>query len=295
MRDPQLAAIATLEPLEGPDRPRVGLCVIASNTSRHLDDYTRFSESADVLLIEKPISSSLESLRGFDITPPTTKVSVSAPLRFLEGFGAVQSQLGTLGVITGVNVESRSWLPSWRPGTNFRGSYSADAKHGGVLLDLVHEIDYCLLLFGAPVTLSATLSHRSVLDIASESTAHMLWGYGAYELHMVLDYVSRPPSRSLTIFGTLGSLRWDLLKASVAWRYHDEGRAEMASFPDDLNRDIVLVRQICAIAEGGSDLRLSSLTQAWQAVAVCDLAKESSRNLSVTLDASEALDVNHAE
>jgi predicted dehydrogenase len=294
LRDSGLAEIATLERLGERSRPHVELCVIASKTERHLDDYRRFVDSADVLLIEKPITSSIRAMNAFDISCPTADVAVASPLRFTEGFGVVQAHIESLGTITGVNVECRSWLPAWRPGTDFRTSYSADATHGGVLLDLVHEIDYCLQLFGSPAGLSATLSHDSVLGIASESSVHLLWRYGAYDLRMVLDYVSRPPSRSLTIYGTRGSLRWDLLQAYMTLWGHDDGIAEAVNFPDDLDRDLILAHQIVATTERGNDPRVSSVAQAWQAVAVCDLAKESSRQFGIMLDARTALAVPDA-
>jgi predicted dehydrogenase len=268
--------------------------VIASNTERHLEDYGRFRDFADVLLIEKPISSSIHALGGFDISCPTTEVAVASPLRFMEGFGVVQALIGTLGKVTGVSVECRSWLPSWRPGTDFRSSYSADATQGGVLLDLVHEIDYCLQLFGPPAELSATLSHDSLLGIASESTAHVLWRYGAFDLGMALDYVSRPPARGLAVYGTLRSLRWDLLAASVTLWDHTDGTTAVSAFPSDLDRDLVLTRQIVATAKRGLDPRVSTVAQAWQAVAVCDLAKESSRQSGIMLDARTALAVTDA-
>jgi predicted dehydrogenase len=294
LRDSGLAEIATLEGIGDLGRPHVELCIIASNTDRHLKDYSRFRDSADVVLIEKPLASSIHALSSFDISCPATEVSVASPLRFMEGFGLVQAHIKTLGRITGVGVECRSWLPSWREGTDFRTSYSADGMHGGVLLDLVHEIDYCLQLFGPPAELSATLSHDSVLGIAGESTAHLLWRYSAYDLLMVLDYVSRPPSRSLTVYGTLRSLRWDLLEASVESWDHNDGTTEVFNFPDDRDRDLGLARQIRAIAERGNDPRVSSVAQAWQAIAVCDLAKESSRQSGIMLDARTALAVTDA-
>lgn len=294
LRDPILDEVATVERLNEPDRPHVDLCVIATNTNRHVEDATSFRGSADLLLIEKPLSFSTQSLRGFDCSRPKAEVAVATPLRFMEGFGAVQATLAAVGEITGVSVECRSWLPSWRPGTDVRRSYSSDPIYGGVLLDLVHEIDYCLRLFGTPVGMNAALSRDSVLGISSESTAHLLWRYGAYDLRMVLDYVSLPPSRRLRVYGTRKSLAWDLLEASVTIWDHDRGTVEVATFPDDLDRDMVLLRQILATAGRSGDARVSSLEQAWQAVAVCDLAKESSRKSGVTLAASAALEVASA-
>ena len=50
-----------------------------------------------------------------------------------------------------VRVECQSWLPYWRPERDYRESYSARADEGGVLRDLVHELDYAIWAFGGPV------------------------------------------------------------------------------------------------------------------------------------------------
>ena len=290
LRDPSIMESVIFEALDDPAPPYVDLCVIASNTNRHLEDFWRYKESADVLLIEKPLSFSSDSLRDFDLSYPSHKIAVASPLRFLEGFGAVRAQLSALGEITGVSVQCRSWLPSWRPNSDFRRSYSADPIQGGVLLDLVHEVDYCLQLFGTPVELSAALGRQSVLGIDSESTANLLWRYGAYDLHMTLDYVSRPSARSVTVYGTEASFTWDLLEASVAVWDHLLGTCEISSFPDDLHRDLILERQIRATAARQGDPRISTLTQAFNAVALCDLAKESARRSGIELNTRDVLE-----
>ncbi len=285
LRDLTLTELVRLESFNEIGRPRVDLCVIATNTDRHLEDSSRFRDSADVQLIEKPLSHSTESLRGFDLTLPAHHAAVATPLRFMDGFAEVQGLLSSLGEILGVSVECRSWLPSWRPGTDFQSSYSADPIQGGVLLDLVHEVDYCLRLFGPPSKLAASLNHDSVLGIASESTAHVLWRYRGYDLHMVLDYVSRPPSRGLTIYGTMKSVSWDILKGTLSVWDHTLESVEISNFPKDLDRNLVLMRQISATAAGNGDPRVSSLAEGWQAVAVCDLAKESSHKSGILLEA----------
>ena len=48
------------------------------------------------------------------------------------------------------HVSCQSWLPDWRPGRDYRESYSARADEGGALRDLVPELDYATALLGRP-------------------------------------------------------------------------------------------------------------------------------------------------
>jgi len=289
LRDESLEQLVAVEELTNREPPHVELCVVATETIRHLQDAAHFSEYSELLLIEKPISFSTLSGSSLELSNSTAKFAVSTPLRFMNGFGAVRAALETCGEITGVSVECRSWLPSWRPGTDFRHSYSADPRQGGVLLDLIHEIDYCLQLFGLPNKLSSNLSHQSPLGISSESSAHLLWRFGNFDLQMVLDYVSRPPSRFIMIYGNEKSVKWDLLEATMTTWNHLLGSIEVVQFPDDLNRDLVLTRQIRAFVERSDNPLVSSVAQAWQALAMCDLAKQSSRQLGAALNVREPL------
>ena len=75
---------------------------------------------------------------------------------------------------------------------------------------------------------------------------------------------------------------------------HTDGTTVVTSFPSDLDRDLGLSRQILATAERANDPRVSSVAQAWQAVAVCDLAKKSSKESAVMLDARTGLAVPDA-
>ena len=295
LRNPELSGFASLEQYSALVRPKVDLCVIATDTIRHLEDATYFSDSTELLLIEKPLTYSAQALKDFHWSRSKARVAVSTPLRFMKAFSAVSSGIEEVGEVTGVTVECRSWLPAWRLGTDYRRSYSADSTQGGVLLDLIHEIDYCLQLFGVPDKLSATLTRESPLGISSESTAHLIWRYQYFDLQMVLDYVSRPHSRFIMIYGTEKSVKWDLLDASVTTWDHGLGTIEVLKFPEDLNMDIILMRQIFAFVERGGSPLVSSVSQALQALTMCDLAKESSRQLGAALNARGPLESVSAE
>lgn len=273
-RDPSLSQLAVLEPYDLGVRPTVDLTVIATRTSRHVADVQSFARSSRRVLIEKPIAPSFALGREVLSDGLAASAYVSAPLRFMKGYEMVARLLPTAGPIRAVEVACRSWLPDWRPGTDYRLSYSADAEEGGVLRDLVHEIDYSLRLFGAPATVSASFDHSEELDIAAEASAVMSWNYPGFVLSMTLDYVSRVPRRFLAVYGESATIMWNVLEGNVG--VHETGReGRLLHFPQDLSRDGALMRQLDAVVSSEGDPRLCTVPDALRAVALCDAARES--------------------
>ena len=61
------------------------------------------------------------------------------------------------------------YLPTWRPGTDYRQSYSASkSQGGGVLRDLSHDLDYTTWMLGGWRHLTAQGGHVSDLEITSD-------------------------------------------------------------------------------------------------------------------------------
>ena len=60
---------------------------------------------------------------------------------------------GTIGTPLRAHFTFGSYLPGWRPGTDYRQSYSAQRRlGGGVLLDVIHEVDYAAWVLGRGAT-----------------------------------------------------------------------------------------------------------------------------------------------
>lgn len=274
-RDTELSRLAVLEPYDLADRPTVDLTVVATRTGRHVADFEAFGGSSRRVLIEKPIAPSFDLGKGVLGNEVASSTFVSAPLRFMQGYEAVTRLIPAVGTIRAVEVACQSWLPDWRPGTDYRASYSADPEEGGVLRDLVHEIDYSLHLFGAPVSVNATLERSEELGIAAESSARMRWGYPGFVLSMTLDYVSREPRRFLAVHGESAKITWDVLEGTVAVAETGQGTRQLLRFPEDLSKDGVLMRQLDAVLPSEGNWRRCTVPDAMRAVALCDAARES--------------------
>ena len=85
--------------------------------------------------------------------------------------------------------------------------YSArKALGGGVTIDLIHEWDYLVDLFGAPQTLYNLKGQYSELEVDSDDVSLYIarWPHMLGEVH--LDYFGRGYRRSIELFTPAGSL-----------------------------------------------------------------------------------------
>jgi len=225
------------------------LVIVATDTSRHVADAIEALDAgAGRILVEKPVAPTRVQAEFLAAHARSSDVWVAAPLRAHEAFRQLITLVGDVGVPTSAHVRCQSWLPDWRPDRDYRESYSARLDEGGVLRDLVHELDYAEVLLGRPTLLGAQLDHTGPLDIEAEQAATLLWYTATAIVTCRLDYVTRPATRGITIRGQNGALDWDLTTATVT-HLDTTGGATTTSFPADLDRDSVMATQARAALE----------------------------------------------
>ncbi|WP_115789871.1 Gfo/Idh/MocA family protein [Arthrobacter silvisoli] len=278
---------ATAELVEAyPDAP-LDLVVVATDTRRHIGDTLEaLGHAPGAVLLEKPVAPAAADARVLLDHPRADTISVSAPLRFHQGFAVAAELLPRLGRVTSAQLASQSWLPSWRPNRDFRSSYSARKEDGGVLRDLVHDIDYPTMLLGAPTELHSVLG-SGILGIEAEESADILWDSPA-AVHLRLDYVTPVKTRNIRVATDEGALVWDVVRNRVALEWPDAESGSTGSveavFGDDADVDTVLARQSLSILQragidGGTTMdrfRPASLAEGVASVAICDAARTAS-------------------
>lgn len=198
---------------------RPDFAIVASPANLHIHHSISLVEAKIPVLIEKPISTGLAEIYNFKLKNKDCKVAVGYNLRFLPSATVVKELIASekLGLITTIFSEVGQYLPDWRPGTDYRESVSA--RHelgGGPLLELSHELDYLIWMFGAVSKVNATINQSGLLAIDTEDTVDALLSIkkgGVVHLHM--DFLQRQPCRNLKVIGEHGTLLWDLLKDTV--------------------------------------------------------------------------------
>ena len=198
----------------------VNFAIISNPTHLHAYYIRELTERKVPLFIEKPPLANLWESNELKINLSKVKVVtyVACNLRFhpciafLKGFITGSTDLH----INEVNVYCGSYLPDWRPGQNFKDSYSANAMMGGgVHLDLFHELDYVHWIFGAPLSVRSIKTSKSSLDIQSVDYANYVLNYGEFSASVILNYFRRDPKRSIEILFDNETWTIDLLKNSI--------------------------------------------------------------------------------
>ena len=207
--------------------------VVANRTSEHRVTVEMLKELrfSGVVLVEKPLfmipdPMDVSSFRAF---------YVAYNLRFHPVLRALKDALANERVIS-VQAYVGKYLPEWRPGTDYRKSYSARIKHGGgVLRDLSHELDYLCWIFGKWESVAALGGRYSELEIESADAYGLLAGFEkANVVTLQLNYLDRMTRREILVNTRENSFKADLIANVLE---SSAGRKEFRVERDDTYRD----------------------------------------------------------
>lgn len=257
----------------------VGYCIVATDTGRHVEDCLAAIERGLDVLVEKPLSTDVRQARRLCLARAEVarQVFVGCVLRFSESLNIFRKLLDRIGKMHSVCIECQSYLPEWRPARLYKDSYSARAVEGGVLLDLIHEIDYAGWIFGWPEAVQARICNFGRLSIEADEAAELMWETPDGCLVSVrLDYLSRPARRCIRAGGALGTLEWDGMENTVTLALAGSP-AEVAHSPQ--SRDEMFLEQARAFINATKDMcdpRLVRAEDGAKALAVCDAARRAS-------------------
>lgn len=282
--DPALAPFHPVRNLGEARALGVTCAVIATDTGRHLADTEAALRAGLPVLLEKPVAPSIDGVAAIARLAEERglMVRVGQNMRFLASLRAFRAALPAAGSLHAVRIECQSYLPSWRPDRDYRASYSARATDGGVLRDLVHEIDYACWLFGRPERVQARLG-TGRLGIESEEEAELSWQAGSAMVSLRLDYLSKVARRRVRATGEGGEVEWDGLAHEVIVRTAD-GKSTRTAHPmerDDMMAD--QARTFLVALRGGPSCDLATLDEGTFAVAICDAARLSATQGGVVI------------
>lgn len=203
---------------------------ITNPTELHMDSLKQFHEKGKNFFIEKPVVSlgQLEAAKTFQ-TRDDSVYYVAAPLRYNAVIEWIKQNIDPKDVIS-IRSISSSYLPDWRPGQDYRETYSAHKDMGGgVSIDLIHEWDYLTYLFGWPEKVSSMIGRKSSLEIDSDDYAIYIAEFANMIAELHLDYFGRKTIREIelftkddTILGDIANNRITKLRSNQVIDFHEK-------------------------------------------------------------------------
>ncbi len=171
------------------------------------------------LMVEKPVCISLEQWRSLnqldDKKLPLIYIACNMRFHPLIKFLKKKVEDNPMKIYE-INIYSGSYLPSWRKNIDYTKSYSSKSKMGGgVHLDLIHEIDYLIYLFGIPKEIRKQYRKVSKLNIDSNDYAHFLATYDNFSASITLNYYRRDPKRIFEIISENETIELDFIRGTV--------------------------------------------------------------------------------
>jgi predicted dehydrogenase len=172
------------------------------------------------IFIEKPIFDRVDYNLEF-INTSHKLIYVAAPLRHSNIIKEAKNFVESNKVLS-CRIICSSYLPDWQKSRDYTKSFRINASTGGGIdLDLIHEIDYIIELFGWPTRILKIGKHYSDLIGDSYDFAAYLIEYSSLAVELHLDHFSKFKRREieLTIKGDV--VVFDLLDNQVEYKINN--------------------------------------------------------------------------
>ena len=202
--------------LEKPD-----VAFITNETVFHIPMAIRMAKSGLDLFIEKPLSNSTNGIKTLQKIVKQKKLitQMGCNLRFHKCIIKIRQLINQkkIGKVISIQSENGSYLPDWHPHEDYRKGYASDRQlGGGIILTMIHDIDYLYWIFGNPKSIFSVSGKFSDLDISAEDYCSSIIEFKnniMAELH--LDFFQRPEFRGCKIKGTKGVIYWNSDKNEI--------------------------------------------------------------------------------
>lgn len=222
--------------------------VIATATQVRCPLITRCAERGLPFYVEKPLAYDPADLAAIEtLAQPVAERSM---LGYMMRYHPAFRQLARMDLSDiyrarfEIGHDVRQWRQNWR----FADSYAAEAKGGGVLLDLCHELDLAATLFPG-LTLGAVTSIGHGRYPGVDFSDEIALTCDGAAVSVAMDYLSPIFLRRLNLRGTKHTVEFDLHAGH--YLIARDGAWEQLSLPFERNEMfLAAMRDFLALIEG---------------------------------------------
>ncbi len=258
------------------DNRRPDAVIVSNPTALHLDVAIPAAEAGCAILLEKPVSSSMEGLdrQQAAVDRGRAKVLVGFQFRFHPGLLCARKLIaeGAIGRVISGHVHYGEYLPAWHPWEDYRSGYAARSDlGGGVVLTQCHSLDYLPWLAGPVRAAWGLVGRHSDLEVDVDDTAEIGLHFASGAIGSVhLDYNQQPPSHRFHIIGTSGTLECDMADGAVRLYRAEDKQWASTPLPEAWERNVMFLDEmrhfvqvaggeaepVCTLADGVRVMRL---------------------------------------
>lgn len=204
------------------------LVFITNPTSLHMVTALKIAEAGCHFFIEKPISNTLKDCNQLLklVKEKNLITMVGFQFRFHPLLIELRSMIdkGELGKVYNATASYGEYLPNWHPWEDYKKSYSARKDlGGGVILTLIHPMDYLYWIFGDVKNVQALCEKINIIntDVPDDVAEIILYFKSGLIAHIHLDYIQRPASHTLKVYGDSAITKIDFIKGIMEHTFID--------------------------------------------------------------------------
>ena len=198
------------------DSDNIFFAIIASSTHKHLNEINFFLKNRINIFCEKPISNSLKFLKKI------RKKIINNKIYFYVNYQLKKSNLVKkfISEIKGnkiyhINARVGHNLKYWRKNKTRKNSYYINTrKGGGVIFELVHEINLIRHIFGDILKIK-TIKNKNLLKNAEDQALSLFKTKKNIPGILIQDMLSEKKERYLEVLTPKNSIKLDFIKNKI--------------------------------------------------------------------------------
>jgi len=222
--------------------------IVCTPTNTHIDIATKALQSNSHVFIEKPLSN---KLNGVDELVQLGKkknkiIYIGFNLHFDSCLNQVKKWIdeGKIGDIVSAKVHFGYSFLKRKVGTDYRNDYAGkESMGGGVILDVIHEIEYLTWLLGDAEEVFCYADTLSQLEIDVEDITEILFKFKNNAIGSVhLDFMQLPYTRYCMLIGLNGTIEWNFAESTA--KVYDTTKDEWQLFNGDKDWNSMYLKEI---------------------------------------------------
>ena len=225
------------------------IAIISNPTSLHVKTALKCANSGCDLFIEKPLSDNLKDLSKLNSVVKKKRLItfIACQFRFHPHLVSIKKWVdtGKLGKVIYVSAVWAEFLPDWHPWEDYRKGYSSLRRlGGGVILTLIHCLDYMYWIMGDISEVLSVKDKLTGLSIDTEDVAEIILKFKNKAIgHVHLDYFQKPRVHDMLLVAE---------KKRVYWNCHNnvlvledrKGKKRIIGVPWGFERNTMFINEL---------------------------------------------------